>query len=215
MDGFAYLSIGIAIGALGGVPIGPLNAAVFDAACRHGRSRALAIGLGGALADGLYALLGIAGFGSWLERHPGLAPLLQAGAGVALLAYGLLVLSGPPRLDRSAVPASAAPGRAPRAGAGFLLGAALILSNPAVLVSWALILGAHGAEVETSSGLACAFGVAAGALAWLALVACLAERSRTWLGERSRWIHRAVGLSIVGFGLFSLARASYFVWTRL
>ena len=56
-----FILIGVAAGALTGVPIGPVNVAVIDAAYRHTLRRAIAVGLGGACADGLYSALGILG----------------------------------------------------------------------------------------------------------------------------------------------------------
>src|SRR5256885_1439291 len=54
-----FLMIGIAAGALTGVPIGPVNVAVIDAAYRHTFKRAVSTGFGGASADSLYAALGV------------------------------------------------------------------------------------------------------------------------------------------------------------
>ena len=46
-----FLLIGIAAGAATGIPIGPVNVAVIDAAYRHTMRRAIAVGFGGAVAD--------------------------------------------------------------------------------------------------------------------------------------------------------------------
>jgi len=56
-----FVLIGIAAGALTGVPIGPVNVAVIDAAYRHTLRRAIMVGAGGACADGLYSALGLLG----------------------------------------------------------------------------------------------------------------------------------------------------------
>lgn len=50
-----YFVIGLAIGILTGVPIGPANLAVIDAAYRHTMRRALGVALGAAFGDALYA----------------------------------------------------------------------------------------------------------------------------------------------------------------
>ena len=56
-----FILIGVLAGAATGVPIGPVNVAVIDAAYRHTLRRAMAVGLGGACADFLYASLGVGG----------------------------------------------------------------------------------------------------------------------------------------------------------
>ena len=47
-----FLVFGVVAGAVTGVPIGPVNVAVIDAAYRHTMRRAIGVGLGGAVADG-------------------------------------------------------------------------------------------------------------------------------------------------------------------
>ena len=54
-----FLLIGLAAGALTGVPIGPANVAVIDAAYRFTLRRAVAVALGAAIADGVYAAAGM------------------------------------------------------------------------------------------------------------------------------------------------------------
>src|SRR5512146_181576 len=85
-----FLVIGVAIGALTGVPIGPVNVAVIDAAYRHTLRRAIAVGLGGAIADFVYATLGIVGIGPYLLAYPVLPRILYGLSGVVLIVYGAL-----------------------------------------------------------------------------------------------------------------------------
>src|SRR5687768_2968988 len=83
-----FLVIGILAGALTGVPIGPVNVAVIDAAYRHTFRRAIAVGLGGAIADGLYAALGVMGVTPFLRTYPNVLVIIYAVSGVVLLVYG-------------------------------------------------------------------------------------------------------------------------------
>src|ERR1051325_7380978 len=85
-----FLVIGILAGALTGVPIGPVNVAVIDAAYRHTLRRAMAVGLGGAVADCLYSGLGVLGVTPVLRTYPSIPPILYAVSGVVLLVYGFL-----------------------------------------------------------------------------------------------------------------------------
>ncbi len=83
-----FLLIGIAAGALTGVPIGPVNVAVIDASYRHTLRRAIAVGLGGAFADCLYSALGMLGVTPIISSYPSIPPILFAVSGLVLLIYG-------------------------------------------------------------------------------------------------------------------------------
>ena len=85
-----FFAIGVAAGALTGVPIGPVNVAVIDAAYRHTLRRAIAVGLGGSIADGLYAALGVMGVTPILRTYPAVPPILYAISGIVLLIYGFM-----------------------------------------------------------------------------------------------------------------------------
>jgi arginine exporter protein ArgO len=211
----SYLALGFAIGVLTGVPIGPLNVAVIDAAYRHNFRRALAVGLGGATADGLYSTLGILGIGPLLEAHPGVPPILYAISGVVLLIYGLVTARAQPLAQ---APAGTPPGPPQTGGqhltAGFLLGIALILLNPSALITWVVIVGSYAAGVNTTDGIACVLGIAVGSFSWFLLVAYLADHGKRMLGAKAIWITRVVGMLIILYGLFSLGRACHYWFVR-
>ena len=71
-----FLVFGVLAGSLTGVPIGPVNVAVIDASYRHTMRRALGVGLGGAIADSLYAALGVLGVTPVLNNYPSVPPIL-------------------------------------------------------------------------------------------------------------------------------------------
>jgi threonine/homoserine/homoserine lactone efflux protein len=202
---FGLFAIGVAIGALTGVPIGPVNVAVIDAAYRHSLRRAYATGAGGAVADFVYATLGIVGIGPALVRYPLLPRVLYAVSGVALVVYGAITVRTRPieMVDGGG-----------RAGAprddvwgGFTTGLALILLNPAALVTWVVIVGAYFAHVGPWGGLAASTGVFVGSVSWFALVAFLSHHGRRLMGAKAVWIPRAVGVLLIGYGGFSIVRA--------
>src|SRR5258706_11337756 len=91
-----FFAIGVAAGALTGVPIGPVNVAVIDAAYRHTFRRAIAVGLGGAVADGLYSALGVLGVTPVLRNYEYVSPILYAVSGIVLLVYGFLTAPSQP-----------------------------------------------------------------------------------------------------------------------
>lgn len=203
-----YFLLGAAIGAITGVPIGPVNVAVIDTAYRHHLKRAFAVGLGGAVADLLYALLGIVAIGPLLNEHPGVPPVLYAVSGVVLVIYGVLTARAQP-VD----PHAEAPGNGEEKGyfwSGFGLGIALILLNPATLVTWVVIVGSALAGVSQAEGVAAAVGIGIGSWAWFSLVAYLADHGKRVLGPKAIWITRVVGVALVGYGLFSIGRALHY-----
>ena len=57
---------GIIVGFIGGIPVGPVNAAVIDTAMRKCIRRAIAIGVGGAFVDFVYSQIATMGLGSLL-----------------------------------------------------------------------------------------------------------------------------------------------------
>ena len=91
-----FILTGVAAGALTGVPIGPVNVAVIDAAYRHTLRRAIAVGLGGACADFLYSALGILGVTPVLRSYAIVSPILYAVSGIVLLVYGFLTARSQP-----------------------------------------------------------------------------------------------------------------------
>src|SRR5262245_29474379 len=131
-----FFAIGVAAGALTGVPIGPVNVAVIDAAYRHTLRRAIAVGLGGAIADGAYAALGVLGVTPILHSHPVIPPILYAISGIVLLVYGFLTARSQPVAPAPANETQSSESVVMRREMreGFTVGLALILLNPAAVV---------------------------------------------------------------------------------
>jgi threonine/homoserine/homoserine lactone efflux protein len=202
-----FLVYGVLAGAITGVPIGPVNVAVIDAAYRHTMRRAIAVGLGGACADGLYAALGLLGVKPLLMRYPTVPPILYAVSGVVLLVYGFLTVRSQP-----VTPAQAeAPASAPAAGelwSGFSVGLALIALNPAAGVTWVVvIMGSIIPETTTINGVACVIGVMVGSFGWFAMVAYLTRKGKHVLGDKAAWIPRLVGVALMVYAVYLIARA--------
>jgi putative LysE/RhtB family amino acid efflux pump len=198
-----YFFIGLAIGILTGVPIGPANVAVIDAAYRHTLRRAIAVGLGAAMADGLYALLGIVGTGPLLVSHPKIPPVLYAVSGFVLVVYGVLTVRAQPVTTVEGAKKATTPSK--EMWSGFTLGIALIFLNPAALVTWVVIVGSYLGDISTPAGIGATLGIAIGSFSWFTFVAYLANHGRK-LGK-AMWMTRVVGVLLVGYGLFSLGKA--------
>ena len=209
-----FFLIGIAAGALTGVPIGPVNVAVIDAAYRHTLRRAIAVGMGGALADGVYACAGLVGIAPILNRYELVKPILFTISGLVLLVYGFFTARSQPvapAADGSASKDKMEPSRELREG--FTVGLLLIILNPAAIVTWVVIMGSIIPEPpSTAHGIACALGVMGGSFAWFALVAYLTQKGKSVLGEKAAWIPRLVGVALMVYSVYLLVKAvRYFV----
>lgn len=204
-----YFLIGLAIGVLTGVPIGPANLAVIDAAYRHTMRRAVGVAIGASVADMAYAGLGIVGIGPLIIANPAVPPVLFFVSGVILVVYGALTVRS--------LPVSPADENAPRATlpsqemwSGVTVGLALILLNPAAIVTWVVVVGPYLADAGRLEGLAATLGVLVGSFGWFWFVAYLTTHGKRLMGPKAIWITRVVGLALVGYGLFSLGRAIHY-----
>ena len=206
-----FLLFGVAAGALTGVPIGPVNVAVIDAAYRHTLRRAIAVGFGGACADGLYAALGMLGVKPLLVAYPTVPRVLYAISGVVLLVYGFLTARSQPVTPATQEPPPPAQGNA-EVWSGFRVGLALIVLNPAAGVTWVVvIMGSIIPETTTINGIACVIGVLLGSFGWFVLVANLTRKGKHVLGEKAAWIPRVVGLALMVYAVYLLARGIGFL----
>jgi L-lysine exporter family protein LysE/ArgO len=208
-----FFVIGVAAGALTGVPIGPVNVAVIDAAYRHTLRRAFAVGLGGAIADGLYSAAGVLGVTPILRSYPWLPPILYAISGVVLLIYGFLTARSQPVAPASSndPPPSESVAMRRELWSGFTVGLALIILNPAAIVTWVVIMGSIIPDGTLGEGIACALGVMVGSFAWFALVAYLTQKGRQVLGDKAAWIPRVVGIALMVYAAYLLTKAVRYV----
>lgn len=212
-----FLLIGIAAGAATGIPIGPVNVAVIDAAYRHTLRRAIATGLGGAVADMLYAGLGVLGVTPVLNSYPSVPPILYAISGVVLLVYGFLTARSQPvqpmvQTDLDASDSHRAIAMRREMWQGFSVGGALVLLNPAAMVTWVVIIGQLIPDIENNwQGVACAVGVFFGSFAWFALVAYLTHKGKNVLGEKAAWIPRVIGVGLMVYAVYLIVKAVKYV----
>lgn len=204
----SYFLIGAIVGVISGVPIGPVNLAVIDAAYRHSLRRALTVGVGGALGDGAYSLIGILAMGPILARYKWISPVLYAVSGVGLFIYAIRVIRSQPDMP---VPkpqhAPSAPRRQEPLWSAFLVGLGLVLMNPASIITWVLIVGLFLHDVTPVHGLFAALGVSVGGFAWFVGVAHVAEHGKHIIGEKTLKITRVVAYLILGYSLFAVLRA--------
>ena len=210
-----FILTGVAAGALTGVPIGPVNVAVIDAAYRHTLRRAIAVGLGGACADFLYSALGILGVTPVLRSYAIVSPILYAVSGIVLMVYGFLTARSQP-VTPAAHEAATADAPENELVLGFKTGLLLILLNPAAVVTWVVIteqIADHLGSPSKLTGLLCALGVMVGSFGWFCLVAHLTQRGKNVLGDKAAWIPRVIGVALMVYAVYLIARAVKYVVT--
>jgi L-lysine exporter family protein LysE/ArgO len=195
---------GILVGFIGGIPVGPVNAAVIDTAMRKCVRRAIFVGMGGAFVDFLYSQLGTLGLGSLLDGNPKLATAFVGIGGVVLVVVGLMTVTSPPIEDVAPPPPPARRALV----ASFFSGAFITLANPAALVSWVLIAGTVLAGMTPLESFIAGIGIFIGTTVWFIGIAWLAAKGRVKLGPRAAWITRTVGGLLVGYGVFLVGKAS-------
>ncbi len=161
------------------------------------------------MADLTYASLGILGLGQLLTAHRIVPPILFGVSGIVLIIYGILTVRAQP-VDPGLA------GQADLAGksyfwGGFGTGIALILLNPATLITWVVIVGSAMADASRSEGMAAAVGIGCGSALWFTVVAHLADHGKKVLGKKTVWLTRIVGLALICYGVFSIGRAVWYV----
>jgi threonine/homoserine/homoserine lactone efflux protein len=208
-----FLVIGVLAGALTGVPVGPVNVAVIDAAYRHTMRRAIGVGLGGACGDGLYSGLGVLGVTPVLRTYPSVEPILYAVSGVVLLVYGFLTARSQPIAPATPGDPDASQSVAMRREMwqGFQVGLALIVLNPAAIVTWVVIMGSMIPQHTHLEGLSCTVGVCFGSIGWFSLVAYLTHKGKNVLGDKAAWIPRVVGIGLMLYAVYLIAKAVKYV----
>jgi arginine exporter protein ArgO len=185
--------VGIALGAVTGMPIGVVNVAIVDAATRGQARFARGIGLGGALADSVHAALAFVGVGQLVAAHP---HVVQAMAIVAATLIAGYAVSSYRRPTRASTPS--------RARGGFVTGLVLTLPNPAALLAWIAVAAALWPTLAVAPAVMLAVGVGIGSAAWFVLLAHLVSKLPAG-GRVARYLPRvalAVLLAIAAFGLW-------------
>lgn len=208
---FLALLRGLAVGFIGAIPVGPVNAAVIDTAMRKCTRRAIAVGMGGAFVDFLYSQLATLGLGSLLAGTPSVATALVGVGGITLVILGVMTVSSPP-LDDVAPPPP--PGKTALVSA-FFSGVFITIANPAALVSWVLVAGTLLAGLSPLESLVAGVGIFFGTSIWFVLISWLAAKGRVRLGPRAAWITRTVGGLLVIYGVFLVGKASATVFAAI
>jgi len=197
--------IGFGFGFVGSMPIaGPIAVLVFARSLDARFRSALAIGLGCALAESVYATLAFFGFAELLAQYAWITPVSRGAAAAILIGLGVSFLLRKPSTDP--------PGDDGRAGArSFLLGLGITAFNPTLIATWtgAVTTLAGTGAVAVDSSLAWPFGLAAGLgiFSWYLVLVALVRRYRDrFRPETLDKVLRVFGVFVIGVGIWFLVR---------
>jgi threonine/homoserine/homoserine lactone efflux protein len=192
---------GLVIGFSIAAPVGPIGVLCIRRTLADGRAVGFAAGLGAATADALYGA--VAGFG--LTAVSGLLGaqqgLLRAVGGLFLCWLGARAFLARPAAESAPVRGTGLPG----AWASTFL---LTVTNPMTILSFAAVFAGLGVGAAGSDFVAAAtlvLGVFAGSALWWLLLSGVVGVLRQRVTPRGlRWVNRASGAIIAGFGLLAL-----------
>ncbi|MDQ3926348.1 MAG: LysE family translocator [Actinomycetota bacterium] len=202
MDLFGTLIRGLLIGFSIAAPIGPIGVLCIKRTLAEGRASGFSCGLGAASADAVYgglAAFGLISISSFLVHYQ---PWLRLVGGVFLLYLGSKTF-----LQRPTERETKKDGSSSVLAGVYATTFFLTMTNPLTILSFAAIFAGMGVA-ETSAGYAAAtlvVGVFSGSgLWWLFLsggVSLFRSKLRTGM---LRWVNRASGTIILGFGVIAL-----------
>jgi threonine/homoserine/homoserine lactone efflux protein len=200
----AICVVALVFGFMGSMPLaGPIAIMAVARASRGKYGEAMRIGLGAAVAEGIYAGLAFWGFTTFLARHAIVVPISQAVTAIVLTAIGVRFSFWKPT-------ESHADARENKAGTA-LLGFSVSAINPTLLLTWSAAVAAlysRGLK-EPSPAYALPFGLcaAAGIGGWFVVLSALFKRFGGKLPETAiTWVIRSMGLVLVVLALWSAAK---------
>lgn len=208
------LLIGFAFGYFGSMPVaGPISLLVLHLGLEGAPRQGIFVAMGGALAEGAYALLAFWGLTAFLNRYPAVLPASRVVGAALLLVLGLvLLLRGPGAPEPEDLPA-------PRRGSkrSFAAGFLITAVNPTLVVTWTAALGAlHGTGLLTldqSRALPFAGAVILGIVAWFATLLWLVLRFRArWSEAALSRFKKVMGAALVAVGGWMAVRAILVAW---
>jgi threonine/homoserine/homoserine lactone efflux protein len=196
----AICAVAIAIGYIGSMPLaGPVAIMAVSRAAHKKYGEALRVGLGAAVAEGLYAGAAFFGYTSLLARHAAVVPISRGATAVVLSALGVHFVVWRPKEKRDK--------RENKMGTA-LLGFSISAANPTLFLTWSAavaLLYSKGLS-RPPAAFAIPFGLSAtcGVAGWFLSLAFLLRKYGDRLPEGAfTWTVRSMGVLLVGLGAWS------------
>lgn len=176
---FTVGAVGFLLGFFGSIPVaGPISVLVLARGLKSGFHTALAIALGGALAEGVYAFLAFWGWAHFLAGFSFVRPASHGITAAILFAVGIVLVRKKP--SQTAEPATR---NRTVSGSGFFLGFTISLLNPTLLLTWTgashAVLTTHLLPSSPYEALPFSLGATAGIVVWFSLMLAIIARYRT------------------------------------
>ncbi len=198
--------LGFTFGFFGSMPVaGPASALVLSRGLLGRFLSGVMIGLGCAVAEGVYAFLAYWGFATFLAGYPFIEGVSHVVAAIILLALGVTFArySGAKEAQQTQGSDAALPSAA--------LGFWITILNPALMATWtasATTLNSAGVVLSKEAALPFAVGVAAGIGSWFSILTGLLKRFRGRFQPSSlNRVIRVIGVLILGLGLWFAYKA--------
>lgn len=207
MDFIISVSLGILLGLLFAIPLGPISLFVAQQTMNGHTRDGLRVAAGSVVIDIIYCLIITLGFLSLISRYLQ-NPYVQFSLSIVMVLYGLKMLVYD-RKHASQNP-EAIPKRPVRTGNGrmkYLLGTTMALANPTLFLSWTAALSFISAQGLLSHNfwekLVFSFSVGLGNLMWFVGLALFVRSRRHVISPVFiRHIGAATAVVIIGFGIY-------------
>jgi threonine/homoserine/homoserine lactone efflux protein len=202
-----FIALGIAIGFVAAIPLGPVNVFVVSQTLRRDFFHGVLAGITTAVLDLVYCLAALMGFFRIkISLSPSLTSVMKAVAGlvVLLISYRLVRDSKTFSLPQNG-------DKIPAASHRPILGVILLyVSNPSLYVFWFAVAGSMTGHnlVQNSGWTAIAFAAACGlgSLIWYFLLVRFVSRRQFKIRPQTfRQILLYLGLALSGFGIYTIA----------
>lgn len=197
---FSILASGFGAGFLIAAQVGPIWLLCFRNGIRFGFPAAFGIGLGAAIIDTLYCVLGALGAAVLLSAHSTQRVISIVGALViswigikTIVTHRKTIDAG---IDETAV-------KTPSFGSALRLSLLATASNPLTIISWVALLSAASTFLTVTSGkIGFAFGVGGGSFLFFLTLSLVAS----YMGRRlsAHWVRRIDQISAYLFLVFAL-----------
>jgi threonine/homoserine/homoserine lactone efflux protein len=202
MSFLAVSLVALVFSFVGSLPlVGPIAVLVVSNGVNGRYKDALQIGLGAAVAEGIYAFLAFWGFATFLARYAIVLPISRAVTAAVLLSLGVHFLFF--RL-KDVAPTSARQAKRGR----FWVGFSISILNPTLLATWSAVTTFLYSKqlVAMTALLAIPFGgfAAGGIMLWAFMMVALMRTFRERFPKGLlTWIVRGMGVVLIGVGLWS------------
>jgi threonine/homoserine/homoserine lactone efflux protein len=196
----AICAIALAFGFFGSMPLlGPISVLVVSRVANGEFDDARRVGMGAALAEGIYAAIAFWGFATFLARHPIVVPLSHGATALLLVALGVRFILF--REEKRRHPSS-------RRTGGTLLGFSISALNPTLIVTWSAAVAFLYSK--GLGGLSAAYAVPFGACAgagvgtWFVLLVNVLRKYEARLARKAlATIVRGLGVVLLTLGVWS------------